>query len=141
MLNMASASAFYQSSENVTETFTIASQYCTPSDSQPKTVQVLTHGVGFDRKYWSWGGHASPYNYVRVATDAGYATLAWDRLGCGQSSKPDPYAMVQAQIEVAVLIGFTEKLRDGSLHESVPEPKTVVHVGHSFVSGHRSNVT
>lgn len=132
--NAPNPSVYYQSESNVTETFSIAAQYCTPSNSTPKAVQVLTHGVGFDKKYWSWGGLASQYNYVRFATDAGYATLAWDRLGCGDSSKPDPYSIVQAEIEVAVLVALTEKLRNGTINGSVDRPETVIHVGHSYGS-------
>ncbi|RYF10420.1 MAG: hypothetical protein EOO77_21590, partial [Oxalobacteraceae bacterium] len=33
--------------------YELAATYCVPSkDEKPKTVQLLTHGIGFDRSYW-----------------------------------------------------------------------------------------
>ena len=37
--------------KNVTETFSISAQYCVPdTQKKSKTVQILTHGLGFDKR-------------------------------------------------------------------------------------------
>lgn len=68
-------------------------------------MQVLTHGLGFDKDYWNFGGKNSSYNYIMAATDAGYSTLSYDRIGTGRSSVVDPYTNAQGPIELAVLEG------------------------------------
>lgn len=127
----------FSGSENVTVTFTIDASFCT-EDTTPKAnqdVQILTHGVGSDKSYWDFGGHDSRYNYIRAATKAGYATLHWSRPGTGLSSSGDPYNILQADIQAAVLIEITRLLRSGGLHVSLPRPSgRVLHVGYSFGS-------
>lgn len=71
------------------------------------------------------------------AVDHGYHTLAYDRLGLGQSSHGDPKDEIQAFIEVAALAQLTEMVRKGSIpgQQQEEKPEKVVHVGHSFGSG------
>ncbi|KAK5175303.1 uncharacterized protein LTR77_000441 [Saxophila tyrrhenica] len=123
---------------NTTVEATIAAHYCTPDGAKPTTVQILTHGLGFDHSYWHFGGHGSKYNYVKVATAAGYATLSYDRLGNGKSSIGGPYTIQQLGPETGVLVALTTLLREGGLSKpagkKIAVPKKVVHVGHSFGS-------
>lgn len=122
-------------SENVIAFFAIDGSFCTPGESysEGQDIQILSHGVAFDRTYWDFGGVDSDYNYVRAATNAGYATLAWSRPGTGASSSGDPYRILQADIQAAVLIELTKLLRHGSIHASIPKSTgRVLHVGHSF---------
>lgn len=127
--------------QNFSGTFDISVEYCTPSKKGPKasTIQLLTHGLGFDKKYWDFRLPSAPsntqYSYIFSALSAGYSTLSWDRLGCGLSSTPDPYLVVQAPIELTVLSTLTSILRQGGLKDSgVLTPKKVLHVGHSWGS-------
>lgn len=125
----------FSGSENVTALFAIDGSFCTPGESysEGQDIQILSHGVAFDRTYWDFGGVDSDYNYVRAATNAGYATLAWSRPGTGASSSGDPYRILQADIQAAVLIELTKLLRSGSIHASIPKSTgRVLHVGHSF---------
>lgn len=127
----------FSGSEDVTPTFTIDASFCTeeiaPKASQD--VQILTHGLGSDKSYWDLGGRGSKYNYIRAATKAGYATLHWSRPGTGLSSSGDPYNILQADIQAAVLIEITRLLRSGELHRNLPRPSgRVLHVGYSFGS-------
>jgi pimeloyl-ACP methyl ester carboxylesterase len=69
-----------------------------------------------------------------AATSAGYATLAYDRLGVGKSDHPDPYLDIQTQTQVAILTQLTQLVRSGRLSPHLPIPKKVVHVGHSYGS-------
>lgn len=135
--NASSAPSPFAKVVNVTETFDISAEYCEPSGHHPRgeDVQVLTHGIGFDKSYWNFGGAASEYNYVRAATEAGYATLSYDRIGNGLSTIANPYTIQQAPIELAVLTALTTKLRNGTLDACVPKPSgLVLHVGHSYGS-------
>jgi pimeloyl-ACP methyl ester carboxylesterase len=118
---------------NISTTFSIGSTYCTPSkhSSKSSTLQLLTHGLGFDRSYWDLDGNLS---YVAAATSAGYSTFFYDRLGTGISAVPDPYNIVQTVIELAILTELTTMLRSGTISKDIPIPKKIVHVGHSYGS-------
>jgi pimeloyl-ACP methyl ester carboxylesterase len=96
-------------------------------------VQVLTHGLGFDRSYWDFPAQEYKYSYVNKALERGYSTLAWDRLGIGASSHGEPVNEIQSALEIAALIELTKQLRAGAL-PGVPAPKKVIHGGHSFGS-------
>lgn len=123
--------------------YDLAATYCVPGDNStsPKTLQVLTHGIGFDRSYWDVPFNAGNYSYAAVATDKyGYATLFWDRLGIGMSSRGDPVQEIQALLEVDALRALTEGLREGEVC-GVPKYEKIVHVGHSFGSTHTYALT
>jgi pimeloyl-ACP methyl ester carboxylesterase len=119
---------------NISLAFEIGATYCFPKDAAKKTstVQLLTHGLGFDRNYWNLSAPAE--SYVASASVSGYATLAYDRFGCGLSSRPDPYNIIQAPVELAVLATLMQLLRSGKLSPKIPVPGKVVHVGHSYGS-------
>ncbi|KAM0719599.1 hypothetical protein Q7P37_003729 [Cladosporium fusiforme] len=86
----------FSGSENVTFTISIDASFCTASDqpNENQDIQVLTHGIGFDKSYWDFGGRNSEYNYVRAATNAGYATLSWSRPGQLYAALPKPTGRV-----------------------------------------------
>lgn len=115
---------------------TVAAQYCTPSGKVNGTVQILSHGLGFDGSYWNFGGRDSQYNYIKAATDAGYAVLNYDRIGTGKSTKTDPYYISQLSVQVEVLRILTERLRNQQLPHGafIPRPGKIAHVGHSYGS-------
>ncbi|KAL6703715.1 hypothetical protein ACN47E_009409 [Coniothyrium glycines] len=110
----------------------ISASYCTPDNGSTGTIQLLTHGIGFDKTYWDLNYNNYNYSYVNVALAAGYSTLAIDRYGIGNSSHGDPFNEIQAQAEVEALNEITKKLRAGSILEINTPYKKVVHVGHSF---------
>ncbi len=66
---------------------TVAAQYCTPQHGNGVT-QVLVHGATYNHDYWDWPQFHGAYSYVRRANDAGYTTLAIDRIGDGHSYRP-----------------------------------------------------
>lgn len=128
---------------NISVDVNIATQYCSPiaakNAKSTNTVQLLSHGLGFDHSYWAFGGPDSSYNYIAAATAAGYATLSYDRLGTGNSTVTNPYTTQQLGIEVAVAATLTSLLKEeGRLSalagHHIPTPQKVVHVGHSFGS-------
>lgn len=114
----------------VAGTYSIGATLCTPAnDTKPKGVQLLSHGIGFDRHYWDF---APGYSYVDVAVENGYAAFFYDRLGVGVSEKPNAISVVQAPLEVEIAHNLACMLRNGSYSNDTFE--TVVGVGHSFGS-------
>lgn len=85
------------------------------------------------------------YSYVDAAISKGYSVLSYDRLGTGDSQKPDAYDEVQIPVEIEVLAGLTKIARSGKLMSSSKvtgnagaafnfTPTKIVHVGHSYGS-------
>jgi pimeloyl-ACP methyl ester carboxylesterase len=126
----------------LTATFNISAEYCTPNQPTAKssTLQLLSHGLGFNKAYWDFHLPTAPknntYSYISAALAAGYSTFSYDRLGCGLSTQADPYTEIQATVELAVLATLTTAIRTGKIPKSIlPTPPTkVLHVGHSWGS-------
>ncbi|KAL9084332.1 MAG: hypothetical protein Q9159_005291 [Coniocarpon cinnabarinum] len=119
--------------QTISGTYDLAVQLCYPANvtsaSQVSTVQILTHGVGLDKSYWD----IAPSNsYVDAAACAGYATLAYDRLGVGASQHPDPINVLQSSLEVELLHQLIKALHDGSI--GLQKFEKVVCTAHSFGS-------
>ncbi|OAQ89493.1 catalytic protein [Purpureocillium lilacinum] len=114
--------------------YTLATTYCEPKDGPGDTIQILTHGVGFDRSYWDFPYNNYNYSYINKALDAKYSTLSWDRLGIGASSHGDPVNDIQIFLEVAALKALTDIVQGGKLPGVSKRYSKTVHVGHSFGS-------
>lgn len=125
---------------SVSKSFSISIEYCTPKIPGPKssTLQLLTHGLGFDKTYWDFklpnSTNTTQYSYLDSALSSGYSTLSWDRLGCGASTAANPYTEIQATVELALLTELTTLARLGKLSAHIPKPQRVIHVGHSWGS-------
>ncbi|KOS21761.1 hypothetical protein ESCO_001426 [Escovopsis weberi] len=117
--------------------YEIAGTYCEPDSGPGHALQIMTHGVGFDRSYWDIPFHNHNYSYVARAVDEhGYSTFTWDRLGVGQSSRGEPVNEIQVHLEIAALKELTARLAEGQVcgvGAKFPPGKTV-HIGHSFGS-------
>ncbi|KAL1297756.1 hypothetical protein AAFC00_006293 [Neodothiora populina] len=125
--------------QNINGLYNISAKYCSPdASSSPSSsapvVQVLTHGIGFDKSYWDLPYNNYNYSYIDVALANGFHTVSIDRFGIGNSSHADPLNVVQAQAEVSALYDITMKLRAGTFPEVSAAFQKVVHVGHSFGS-------
>ncbi|KAI8938736.1 hypothetical protein NX059_004603 [Plenodomus lindquistii] len=120
--------------QTLSGSYQISAQYCKPDSGSSGTIQVLTHGIGFDKTYWDLDYNNYAYSYVNTALQAGYSTLAIDRFGIGNSSHGDPLNDIQAQAEVEALHAVTLKLRKGEIDQIDCAYEKVVHVGHSFGS-------
>lgn len=62
----------------------VAARYCRPWGGT-RTVDVLTAGSTYTAAYWDW---SREYSYVGKTLAAGRATLAYDRIGNGGSTRP-----------------------------------------------------
>ena len=110
--------------KNQPKAWTVAVTFCQPF-KPTREVDVLTHGATYTRAYWDW----SPglYSYVGKTLTAGRATLNYDRIGNGASTRPlsteitmasDAYVLNQL-ITYLRLLGF----------------KQINSIGHSYGSG------
>ena len=127
----------------ISATLDISVQLCVPPNGSKKDhLQVATHGVAFDKRYWDAPINPSEYSYVANAMNAGYSVLTYDRLGTGKSSKPDAYNTVSATLELEHLRIISEMAKSGELMKKVPSSNIdtsqsfnkVIHIGHSFGS-------
>ncbi|TDZ67917.1 hypothetical protein CTRI78_v002495 [Colletotrichum trifolii] len=119
--------------------YQLATTYCEPKSGPGGTIQILTHGIGFDRVYWDLPNNNYNYSYVGPAVSLGYSTLTWDRLGIAQSSRGEPVNEIQGFLELAALKALTDKVRAGAVGGRKFDK--VVHVGHSFGSVHSYALT
>ncbi|KAF2723183.1 hypothetical protein K431DRAFT_220490 [Polychaeton citri CBS 116435] len=128
--------------QTVSGTYTLATTFCEPDHGSGTTIQLLTHGIGFDRSYWDLSYNNYNYSYVEEAVDQyGYSTFTWDRLGVGESQHGEPVNEIQAWLEVAALHALTSGLRQGTIPNVRCKFDKVVHGGHSFGSEHSYALT
>lgn len=109
--------------------WTVSGDLYIPQGGTPDTIQVLLAGLTYDRRYWTVPG---ANNYAQHMAGAGYAVLAFDRIGTGLSSRP-PADQVTLDNHVAVLHEMIGMLRAGEIGGMTFS--RVVTVGHSFGSG------
>lgn len=121
----------------VSDTFTIKGTYCVPKKAKANTLEVLVHGVTYNKDMWAGLGLGSKYDWHNYANKRGYATLAIDRLGHGDNPQhPDPLNIVQPQVQVDILHQILTAVRSPRLGiNALPRTyEKVVLVGHSFGS-------
>ncbi|KAK3326731.1 hypothetical protein B0H66DRAFT_513334 [Apodospora peruviana] len=131
----------------IKETFKINGRLCVPTikGARSDILQLATHGVGFDKRYWDSEIKPKQYSYVEAALAQGYSIFTYDRLGVGLSSKPDAYDIVQTDVQLEILRQLTLLARSGKLISSSKKlggsrnldrytPSNIIHVGHSYGS-------
>lgn len=107
----------------------IYGQLCDPRQGPSRTLQILLHGVTYDHHYWDMPGFGGRYSYVRYMAEAGYSTLALDRIGSGRSSHPLG-TLITAVSNADVVHQVIQAVRGGDLPGG-PRSK-IVTVGHSY---------
>lgn len=108
---------------------TMYGRLCTPVGGA-NTVQVLIPGASYRGEYWDIQLTPEIRSFRRAMNNAGYATLAVDRLGTGQSSAPLS-VVVTALTEAVAVHQVVTALRSGSLG---PGFDKVIVGGHSLGS-------
>ncbi|WP_255750794.1 alpha/beta hydrolase [Amycolatopsis sp. FU40] len=103
---------------------------CTPATRTPRGLQVLIPGGSYNRHYWD-GVKLPAYSYTARANAAGYATLALDRLGTGDSTKPLS-ALVTDTVQTDAIHQVIARARAGTLDSR--RYSRVVLAGHSLGS-------
>lgn len=105
----------------------IAGTLCIPPGGA-KAVQLLVHGYSYARYYWDFPYQPERYSYVDRANESGYATLAIDRIGDGESTHP-PGANLTWDTAARTVHQVVTALREGDLGTSFDK---VILVGHSY---------
>jgi pimeloyl-ACP methyl ester carboxylesterase len=110
----------------------IFAEFCLPRGRAPQTVQLLVHGATYNHTYWDFPYQPPRYSYVDAAVRAGYAVLAIDRIGDGQSSRPLSSQIVFPNT-IYTLHQIVDDLRNGTLGTKFD---SVIEVGHSYGSSY-----
>lgn len=106
----------------------IAGTLCAPPDAT--SLQILVHGLTYNRGYFDVAIEPDTYSYARAANRAGYATLAIDRLASGQSLRPlSLFNTVQSDIRTVHEV--VQAARRGTFGTTYTK---VITVGHSLGS-------
>lgn len=106
----------------------IEGDYCRPRHGRVHTVQVLTHGATYDRRYWQAPSGRVGFDPVARLVMPGFAVFNYDRLGSGASEHP-PSPSVTVDRHAEVLHGLVTRLREGTIgcaHDRV------ISIGHSL---------
>jgi pimeloyl-ACP methyl ester carboxylesterase len=86
---------------------------CVPAGGASR-VQLLVHGATYDSRYWDEPIGDGRFSYVRQANGDGWATLAIDRVGYGQSSR-ELSATLTAIAQANTVRQIIGKLRAGAV--------------------------
>jgi pimeloyl-ACP methyl ester carboxylesterase len=108
-------------------TYRVFGRLCARGSPEGRTIQVLLHGGTYNHTYWDWPLDPARYSYVEAATNAGFATLALDRLGYGHSDHP-PSWMIDYDVNAWIVHQVVRQLRAGALGSPF---ERVMLVGHS----------
>lgn len=105
-------------------TFTgiVAARYCEPEvkiANRSDVIQMFVSGVTENNLYWFGlgypnGFHGDAYSTVDHASKQGYPTLSIDRIGVGNSTRPDPILQQQVNLEEAVSHQLVTMLKAGT---------------------------
>lgn len=113
---------------------------CIPDNRATSAVQVLTHGITYDHRYWNLAdpddAEGDPYSWEAAAAKAGYATASIDRIGNGDSTHPISTA-VTIDSNATALHQVVQALRAGEVEGpggQTPAFEHVALIGHSYGS-------
>ncbi|KAI1140524.1 hypothetical protein F5Y05DRAFT_424381 [Hypoxylon sp. FL0543] len=138
-----------QGPKAINHTFNINARLCVPSTKTDKSdiLQIAVQGNAWDKRYWDVSVEPAEHSYVDAVISKGYSILMFDRIGTGKSDLPNAYEDVQVATEIEILAQITSMVRNKTLLSSAkvvsttdnvtvsePNPKHIVHVGHSYGS-------
>jgi alpha-beta hydrolase superfamily lysophospholipase len=87
---------------------TMAGTLCVPANAH--TLQILVPGGFYNRSYWNVTVDPAVRSFRRAMNNAGYATLAVDRLGTGASSEP-PSVLLTAIVQADAVHQVVQAMR------------------------------
>jgi pimeloyl-ACP methyl ester carboxylesterase len=114
-------------------TYTIAGFLYYQGSFRNRPLQVLVHGGTYNHNYWDVPTiNGRSYSYARFMAEEGYALLAIDQLGTGESSKPDGdfVTLNETALSLHQVLG---QMRSGN-NPLAYAFQQIVLVGHSFGS-------
>jgi pimeloyl-ACP methyl ester carboxylesterase len=83
-----------------------------PERLRSPALQVLVHGGTYSHLYWDWPQQPETYSYVEWAKERGYATLALDCMGTGESDHP-PSSDIDIHAQALAVQAAITALRNG----------------------------
>jgi pimeloyl-ACP methyl ester carboxylesterase len=113
----------------------LAGHLCSPPRARPRVVLLLLHGATYNSSYWSWPQNPADRSFVWQALGAGYAVMAPDRLGYGQSSRP-PSSEATFAAQAYTLHQVVLDLGNGRLGRY----QSIIGIGHSYGSAELANL-
>jgi len=122
--------------ESSPQSYQVSGELCLPRGRSADTLEILVHGASYNRSYWDFPFQPARYSFVRHANAAGFATLALDRLGSGESDHP-PAELVTVHASAQTLHQIVSSVRSGTHRDAGGRPldfERIVLVGHSFGS-------
>ncbi|MFD2471461.1 alpha/beta hydrolase [Amycolatopsis silviterrae] len=108
---------------------TMYGRLCVPPGGS-RTLQVLVPGGTYNSTYYDPPGLPDTQSFRKAVNNAGYATLAIDRVGSGRSSKP-PSQLMTSSTQANAVHHAIQAMRKGLLG---PKFDKIVLVGHSLGS-------
>ncbi len=121
----------------VSGTYKIAGIYCEPTGPAHGVLEVIVHGLSYNKSMWTGLGYGQQYNWPLYAASQGYHSLTIDRLGHGDSEPSlDPWTIVQVPIQIEIHHQLVKAIKKGGHASPLPRSfSKLVYIGHSFGSG------
>jgi pimeloyl-ACP methyl ester carboxylesterase len=117
----------------VSGNYIIDGTYCCPTSGPPKALEILVHGISYNKSIWSGLGINSTYNWQLYAASQGYSTLAIDRLGHGSDPQhPDPLNVVQGRLDIEIIHQLIHTVRTNPLNPLLRTFSKIIYVSHSY---------
>jgi len=109
--------------------YKLAAWLTTPSDGQDVAL-VTVPGSTYGHAYWDFPYQPDTYSFTRAMAEDGYTVLNIDRLGSGESSRPN--GSITGDVQAFVVHQVVQDLRAGAIGQHAY--KKVFLVGHSLGS-------
>jgi pimeloyl-ACP methyl ester carboxylesterase len=115
------------------QTYTLVGYLYSDGNPKHRPLQVLLNGASYNHLYWDIPEiNNHDYSYARFMAEEGYAVLALDQLGTGESDRPDGDFLTVAEAASSVHQVVTAlRTKQNPLHHAF---KKIALVGHSLGS-------
>ncbi len=91
-------------------------------------VMLLLHGGAYDRQYWAPPHSDTQYSYVKAGVEEGYIIVNLDRLGYGESTRPNG-DILTFDLGADAVSDVVDQIHAGALGQDV---ETIILNGHSM---------
>ncbi|KAK3936674.1 Alpha/Beta hydrolase protein [Diplogelasinospora grovesii] len=120
----------------ITGNYTVNGLFCAPVKNPRNALQVLVHGITYNKTMWEGLGLGADYNWHGYAQLQGYHTLAIDRLSHGDDTQDlDPITTVQGPLQLEIIHQLIQAIRNTGANNALGQSfKRIAYVGHSYGS-------
>ncbi|GIC87462.1 alpha/beta hydrolase [Aspergillus udagawae] len=115
----------------ISGTYNVSTRTCIPKGgAKSESIQLLAHGATYTKHMWDFAYQPERYSWTKHMNEAGYATMSFDLIGAGNSTRPNAMHEVQTQAHVETARQFISALKAGEIDGH--RWKRVVYVGFSI---------